>query len=191
MRSIPLMKLWAAAILISLHSSVAQPSLQPHPDASPSSHILLLSDDKKHHGGKKKPVNDQAALNPAKSDCTIPVHSTAEAQCKYVLEFCMDDKDSPGLFNYLEFYYCDMATNGLRWLGALLLLLHLGFLFTFLGTASSDYFCPNLSTLSNAMRLPHDVAGVCFIIMIFFYGICHVRLRFWRWEILRPICFHP
>jgi sodium/potassium/calcium exchanger 6 len=36
-------------------------------------------------------------------------------------------------------------------------------LFVFLGTAASDYFCPNLSTLADALRLPEDVAGVRFL----------------------------
>lgn len=53
-----------------------------------------------------------------------------------------------------------MATVDLEWLGGIILVIQLAFLFIFLGTAASDYFCPNLSTLSEAMNLPEDVAGV-------------------------------
>jgi sodium/potassium/calcium exchanger 6 len=40
------------------------------------------------------------------------------------------------------------------------MLLQLAFLFVFLGTAASDFFCPNLYTAAEALRLPQDVAGV-------------------------------
>lgn len=79
----------------------------------------------------------------------------------FVRQNCADSEDSPGVFNYMEFYYCDDQVPS--WLKVILLILNLVFLFVFLGTAASDYFCPNLSTLAASLRLPPDVAGVTFL----------------------------
>ncbi|KAA1085108.1 hypothetical protein PGTUg99_003617 [Puccinia graminis f. sp. tritici] len=42
----------------------------------------------------------------------------------------------------------------------LLLVIWLGFLFSFVGIVASDFFCPNLSTISLRLGLSENLAGV-------------------------------
>ncbi|KAL1919992.1 uncharacterized protein VTP21DRAFT_1138 [Calcarisporiella thermophila] len=76
--------------------------------------------------------------------------------CAYVRDNCRGFTD--GLINYLELYYCRF--NNLEPLGYLLLLFWLFFLFGFVGIAASDFFCPNLATISSNLNLSESVAGV-------------------------------
>ena len=89
---------------------------------------------------------------------TPPARLSGEKKCRFVQENCSGEEDSPGFVNYLEFYYCTMS--GKEPWAVIILGMHLAFLFIFLGTAASDYFCPNLTTLSNVLQLPPDIAGV-------------------------------
>ncbi|KAL7329831.1 hypothetical protein PS15p_204856 [Mucor circinelloides] len=78
-------------------------------------------------------------------------------QCAYVLEHCMDA--TPGLFNYIQLYYC----SPVRPLVFLFLCGWLLFLFGFVGIAASDFFCPNLQTIASALHLSESLTGVTFL----------------------------
>ncbi|GAN10891.1 sodium calcium exchanger protein [Mucor ambiguus] len=78
-------------------------------------------------------------------------------QCAYVLEHCMGA--TPGLFNYIQLYYC----SSVRPLVFLFLCGWLLFLFGFVGIAASDFFCPNLQTIASALHLSESLTGVTFL----------------------------
>ncbi|KAL0144077.1 Sodium/calcium exchanger protein-domain-containing protein [Mucor lusitanicus] len=79
-------------------------------------------------------------------------------QCAYVLEHCMDA--TPGLFNYIQLYYC----SSVRPLVFLFLCGWLLFLFGFVGIAASDFFVsPNLQTIASALHLSESLTGVTFL----------------------------
>ncbi|KAG7400795.1 sodium/calcium exchanger protein [Phytophthora boehmeriae] len=67
----------------------------------------------------------------------------------------------PLSIDYVHLHYCSLA--GLPLLSALLLLLWLALLFYFLGSTADGYFSPTLASLSDRLRVPHDVAGVTFL----------------------------
>ncbi|KAI3637638.1 hypothetical protein MIR68_004287 [Amoeboaphelidium protococcarum] len=92
------------------------------------------------------------------TECISPEEIPVEERCQFVRDFCLDKEHSPSLIPYMELYYCQL--QDVQWLGLILFGLQMIFLFVFLGTAASDYFCPNLSTLSNLLSLPQEVAGV-------------------------------
>ncbi|KAI7891391.1 Sodium/calcium exchanger protein-domain-containing protein [Mucor mucedo] len=78
-------------------------------------------------------------------------------QCGYVLEHCMDA--TPGLFNYIQLYYC----SSFRPLVFIFMCGWLLFLFGFVGIAASDFFCPNLQTIASALHLSESLTGVTFL----------------------------
>ncbi|KAI8637286.1 Sodium/calcium exchanger protein-domain-containing protein [Parasitella parasitica] len=78
-------------------------------------------------------------------------------QCAYVLEHCMDA--TPGIFNYIQLYYC----SPVRPLVFVFLCGWLLFLFGFVGIAASDFFCPNLQTIASALHLSESLTGVTFL----------------------------
>ncbi|KAG2531623.1 hypothetical protein JM18_001632 [Phytophthora kernoviae] len=67
----------------------------------------------------------------------------------------------PLSIDYVHVHYCSLA--GLPLLSALLLLLWLAVLFYFLGSTADGYFSPTLASLSDRLRVPHDVSGVTFL----------------------------
>ncbi|KAI9173295.1 MAP kinase kinase Wis1 [Blastocladiella emersonii ATCC 22665] len=64
-----------------------------------------------------------------------------------------------GYFDYLQFHYCDTAP---AWsaLSIIALVLLLTTLFAFLGTAASEFFCPNLNTIASSLNMSESLAGV-------------------------------
>ncbi|KAK4514547.1 PHO85 cyclin-5 [Mucor velutinosus] len=66
---------------------------------------------------------------------------------------------TPGLFNYIQLYYC----SSVRPLVFLFLCGWLLFLFGFVGIAASDFFCPNLQTIASALHLSESLTGVTFL----------------------------
>ncbi|KAG1089446.1 hypothetical protein G6F42_019970 [Rhizopus arrhizus] len=66
---------------------------------------------------------------------------------------------TPGLFNYIQLYYC----SPVRPLVFLFLCGWLLFLFGFVGIAASDFFCPNLQTIASALHLSESLTGVTFL----------------------------
>ncbi|KAG6969561.1 hypothetical protein JG688_00005264 [Phytophthora aleatoria] len=63
--------------------------------------------------------------------------------------------------DYVHIHYCSFAELPL--LSFSLLFLWLGGLFYFLGSTADGYFSPTLASLSDRLRVPHDVAGVTFL----------------------------
>eukprot|EP00158_Paraphelidium_tribonemae_P007318 Partr_v1_DN28197_c1_g1_i2_m55191 putative calcium exchanger len=92
------------------------------------------------------------------SSCaTFPVN--AADFCRHVTDNC--NGLLPGLVDYLDLTYCKLAGN--IGLSIFLLILFLACLLMFVGVAASDYFSPNISTLSRILRLSHDVSGVTIV----------------------------
>ncbi|KAG9065175.1 hypothetical protein KI688_002497 [Linnemannia hyalina] len=80
-------------------------------------------------------------------------------RCAYVDEFCGDHQ--AGLINYLHLYFCNldhMHAVALVIMGAWMI-----FLFALIGVAASDFFCPNLNTISKKLHLSESMAGVTFL----------------------------
>ncbi|KAI9987793.1 hypothetical protein PInf_023837 [Phytophthora infestans] len=67
----------------------------------------------------------------------------------------------PLSIDYVHIHYCSLAE--LPFLSFSLLILWLGGLFYFLGSTADGYFSPTLASLSDRLRVPHDVAGVTFL----------------------------
>ncbi|CAI5702763.1 unnamed protein product [Peronospora effusa] len=63
--------------------------------------------------------------------------------------------------DYVHTHYCTLS--GLPFLSFSLLFLWLAALFYFLGSTADGYFSPTLASLSDRLRVPHDVAGVTFL----------------------------
>ncbi|GAA5817259.1 hypothetical protein MFLAVUS_010802 [Mucor flavus] len=78
-------------------------------------------------------------------------------QCAFVLEHCMNA--TPGLFNYIQLYYCSSVKPFIFVIMCSWLL----FLFGFVGIAASDFFCPNLQTIATALHLSESLTGVTFL----------------------------
>lgn len=87
---------------------------------------------------------------------TLPLHS----QCSHVKTAC-DASTTFLSINYLEQYYCTRPS--LRSLAFVALLVWLLFLFSTLGITASDFFTPNLATISQHLGLDENVAGVTFL----------------------------
>lgn len=66
--------------------------------------------------------------------------------------------ESPSEIPYLQLY--STLPNSLKPFGLFLLVFWLLFLFAFVGIVASDFFCPNLSTISSTLGLSESVAGV-------------------------------
>lgn len=92
-------------------------------------------------------------------DCE-PLSVPVEDQCSYVLNAC-EASDTVLSIPYLQNYFC--TPPSLRPLVFTGLLIWLAFLFSTLGISASDFFCPNLATLSQRLGLDESVAGVTFL----------------------------
>lgn len=83
-----------------------------------------------------------------------------EDQCAFVKFHCGDDEEA-GLFSYLSFYYCSLPH--VKPIAFTIISLWLATLFTTIGIAASEFFCINLSTISNILGLSESMAGVTFL----------------------------
>ncbi|KNE71639.1 hypothetical protein AMAG_16197 [Allomyces macrogynus ATCC 38327] len=92
----------------------------------------------------------------AVDECTHPP-ATHPDPCAFVRAHCTDADD--GLVNYLHWYYCGVAAPW-RVPSVVLLLGWLVLLFATLGTAASEFFCPNLSTIAQHFEMSESLAGV-------------------------------
>lgn len=77
-------------------------------------------------------------------------------KCSYVLSHC--GSELSGYVNYLSMYYCKFERLGSFSIFPLLICLMV--LFVWLGLAASDYLCPNLYTISKALNLSDNLAGL-------------------------------
>ncbi|KAJ2363149.1 hypothetical protein IW150_006817, partial [Coemansia sp. RSA 2607] len=75
--------------------------------------------------------------------------------CRSIRKHCAEYGN--GIVGYIELYYCNAF-----WPTGILaaMTLWLGILFVWLGVSASEYFSPNISTLSILLRLPESLAGV-------------------------------
>ncbi|KAJ3360088.1 hypothetical protein GGF32_008676 [Allomyces javanicus] len=92
----------------------------------------------------------------AVDECTRPP-ATHPDPCAFVRAHCTDADD--GLVNYLHWHYCNVAAPW-RVPSVVLLLGWLVLLFATLGTAASEFFCPNLSTIAQHFEMSESLAGV-------------------------------
>ncbi|KAI9293951.1 hypothetical protein K502DRAFT_350502 [Neoconidiobolus thromboides FSU 785] len=81
--------------------------------------------------------------------------------CSYVRKNCPELNE--GFFNFIELHYCYLRPNIGSVLGVLLLVSIVFLLFLMLGTIASDFFCPNLASIAEELKLSESVAGVTFL----------------------------
>ncbi|KAL7268046.1 hypothetical protein RUND412_009344 [Rhizina undulata] len=90
-------------------------------------------------------------------ECRL-VHNYKD-KCKFVRENCADEE--VGFFDYLDLFYCRLPD--VPAIPFLIMTAWLGILFTTIGIAASDFFCINLSTISNILGMSESLAGVTFL----------------------------
>lgn len=83
----------------------------------------------------------------------------AEDRCEYAQLYC--SPESAGMVDYIKWYYCDMSKA--QPLAFSILVVWTSLLFSTIGIASSDFFCPNLATIANSLGMSQSVAGVTFL----------------------------
>jgi sodium/potassium/calcium exchanger 6 len=81
-------------------------------------------------------------------------------QCSHVQQSC-PRSDTVLEIPYTQLYFC--ASPAARPAAFVGLTVWLIFVFSTLGIAASDFFCPNLGTLSHVLGLDDNVAGVTFL----------------------------
>ncbi|KAH9814134.1 Sodium/calcium exchanger protein-domain-containing protein [Melampsora americana] len=105
---------------------------------------------------KKRSIQTYPTSNLASTSNQVPVPLPLPAPVPLT-----DHEQPPGSIPYLKLY--SALSKTLKPLGLLLLIFWLLFLFAFVGIVASDFFCPNLSTISSSLGLPESVAGVTFL----------------------------
>ncbi|KAG8822877.1 hypothetical protein FRC18_010876 [Serendipita sp. 400] len=89
-----------------------------------------------------------------------PRHFPVSDQCAHVVKSCPESKTILGI-TYIQKYFC--SAPQLRAGYFMGLIVWLIFLFSTLGISASDFFCPNLATISSILGLDENVAGVTFL----------------------------
>ncbi|CAL1716757.1 unnamed protein product [Somion occarium] len=89
-----------------------------------------------------------------------PISFPVEAQCPIARDLC-PQSDTFLSIPYVRHYFC--SDSHLRPLIFSGYIIWLAFLFSTLGISASDFFCPNLGTLSHLLGLDENVAGVTFL----------------------------
>lgn len=90
--------------------------------------------------------------------CSIPKNNTSIPEmCHYLKSNCNDIRHF-----YLKYYYCTnlnnkILSNVLLWL---FVIISIGMLFLVLGLLASDYLVPNLSALSETLRMDEKLSGL-------------------------------
>ncbi|CCG85183.1 Sodium/calcium exchanger protein [Taphrina deformans PYCC 5710] len=79
--------------------------------------------------------------------------------CKYARKYC--SPESAGMVDYIAWYYCDMKDA--QPVAFTVIVLWTALLFSTIGIASSDFFCPNLATIANSLGMSQSVAGATFL----------------------------
>ncbi|CAL1710949.1 unnamed protein product [Somion occarium] len=113
-------------------------------------------------GGASKghQVGAGASLLGHRRDECRPVSFPVKDQCSIAQELC-PHSDTFLSIPYLQHYFCsDSHIRPLLFTGYIVWLI---FLFSTLGISASDFFCPNLATLSHLLGLDENVAGVTFL----------------------------
>ena len=102
------------------------------------------------HIDQPEPIRNKAA----KHHCE-EIHE-AKDPCKYAIKYC--SPSAAGMVDYIRWYYCDM--KGAEPVAFSVLVIWTALLFSTIGIASSDFFCPNLATIANSLGMSQSVAGV-------------------------------
>ncbi|KAK3840475.1 MAG: Sodium/calcium exchanger protein-domain-containing protein [Linnemannia elongata] len=114
----------------------------------------------KHHSRSSSITHGSHLLkrdNPADDMCEDVWDNTD--RCAYVDEFCGDHQ--AGLINYMHLYFCNL--DHMHALALIIMGAWMVFLFALIGVAASDFFCPNLNTISKKLHLSESMAGVTFL----------------------------
>ncbi|KAI9655643.1 MAG: hypothetical protein M1831_004795 [Alyxoria varia] len=80
-------------------------------------------------------------------------------KCAFIHFHCQDEE--AGLISYLNLYYCRLGH--VKPIAFVIIVLWAAVLFTTIGVAASEFFCINLSTISNILGLSESLAGVTFL----------------------------
>ncbi|KAI9224399.1 Sodium/calcium exchanger protein-domain-containing protein [Blastocladiella britannica] len=87
-----------------------------------------------------------------------PQHLTPADTCDFIRANCAD-LSSSSIIDYLTWHYCSVPVS--LWpLSASALGVGMIVLFLFMGTTASEFFCPNLSTIAEALGMSESLAGV-------------------------------
>ncbi|KAF2142204.1 uncharacterized protein K452DRAFT_298189 [Aplosporella prunicola CBS 121167] len=129
-------------LLLSLISALALLAREPSNDPSP----LGL------HRRNLVPQHQEVDL-----ECRL-VHDAVD-KCAFVRANCPDEE--AGMFSYLQLYYCRLPHA--KPVAFAIMVIWLGLLFSTIGIAASDFFCVNLSTISNLLGMSESLAGVTFL----------------------------
>jgi Ca2+/Na+ antiporter len=89
--------------------------------------------------------------------CDIPRNSTISEVCQYLSTNCNELK-----YAHLKYYYCSnikhpIASNFVLWS---VIIFSIVFLFLVLGLLASDYLVPNLSALSDTLKMDEKLSGL-------------------------------
>ncbi|GME62890.1 sodium calcium exchanger protein [Neofusicoccum parvum] len=90
-------------------------------------------------------------------ECRLVHH--ARDKCAFVRANCPDEE--AGIFSYLQLYYCRLPHA--KPFAFAVLVAWLALLFSTIGIAASDFFCVNLSTISDLLGMSESMAGVTFL----------------------------
>lgn len=99
----------------------------------------------------------QAPAKTPKHHCEN-IHEAADT-CAFARKYC--SPESAGMVDYIAWYYCDM--KGSQPVAFSIIVVWTALLFSTIGIASSDFFCPNLATIANSLGMSQSVAGVTFL----------------------------
>ncbi|RMZ78220.1 hypothetical protein DV738_g4027, partial [Chaetothyriales sp. CBS 135597] len=83
----------------------------------------------------------------------------AHDQCAFIKANCPDEE--AGLISYLQLFYCDLSAA--KPVAFAILVLWLGFLFSTIGIAASDFLCINLNTIAAVLGMSESLTGVTFL----------------------------
>ncbi|KAI3641166.1 hypothetical protein MIR68_000772 [Amoeboaphelidium protococcarum] len=99
----------------------------------------------------------QSSVN-SQSVCA-EISSNVDERCQHVRDYCQDEL--PGQFDYYELIYCQLPYA--PGLSGFILFVWLLLLFVFISTAASEYFSPNVASITEILRISPDVAGVTLV----------------------------
>lgn len=102
-------------------------------------------------------ISNESIIRSVKHHCE-DIHEAAD-RCDYAMKYC--SPSSAGMVDYIRWYYCDMEAA--QSLAFSILVAWTATLFSTIGIASSDFFCPNLATIANSLGMSQSVAGVTFL----------------------------
>lgn len=102
-------------------------------------------------------INNNSTQGQGKHHCE-QIHEAFD-RCDYARQYC--SPSSAGMVDYIAWYYCDMEAA--QPLAFSILVTWTAVLFSTIGIASSDFFCPNLATIANSLGMSQSVAGVTFL----------------------------